>query len=947
MAEMRSMIGGRGRVARTLGLLVWGLGLGFAAGCTDDSTGGRVAAGARDAGAVRPDLRVEADAAVAEDAAPPRDTDPAPQDAAPLQDAAPDVAVPVDAAWVDPPTAIISLDTRLGLPSTTAGLSNRVTCEALDPEGVPVSGIVTRVELRPALGWRVAAEGEGMGLGYVGERAGAYAVTCVADALGLRDPSPARWDVFAGPAVTVLAEVDTPIVHVDSQVIVTCAAFDAEGNPVAAGDATLRVSPDGPGAQADGTRLTFTEAGRFLVACELPGVGAGNAVEVQVLPDPPSSIALDVLPVRAVYGVDEVVTLAVLVTDRFGNRLPDAPLVFSAEPPLPGFGDGRYRLAAPGVYQVRVCVDAPELEPPLCAERTLVVDEGGPAVRCTTPTLGEIRGVGPVRVQGEVADVVGVARLQVDGDDVVVDPSGRFEVEVPGTWGLNVVDLVATDAQGNETSTFCAWFAADAWAPEDRPLNDALQLVLRQRAVDDGEPPRPISSLADLLRNVLGSQALVDTIDQALRAQNPVLPNECRQRVLGLCVLSLGAEYRGLRVRGPNTVSLTLVNDGLRVQGRINRVELDVRLLGTLGNTGTLTADYIALDLTFGLGLANGRPQVNIRSIDAVGVGSLQSDFDGFLTGALLDLVFSAFEGTVRTTVADALRGFLESEVDALLTGVLSGLDVTAFDAAVDLPALGGGDPIALELGFGFSTVTSNVARLVLGVATSVSGPAVEATPLPGVPLPPGPVAFEVPGQGSAAASVSLGLVNQLLVAAWRGGLFRVADGGALLGGLGDGAELELSVSLPPAAIGTGDGATLRLFLGPASVRLRLPGVFDEPLRLTLAASATAEVALEAGNRLVFGAGQGIVVERLSLAAEGLQLSGEGRATLERLMTRVVQSLLDTSLNGALPTLPIPDFALPEDLVRYGVPAGTRIGLRRLSLSGTDSHWTADGEFGE
>jgi hypothetical protein len=64
-------------------------------------------------------------------------------------------------------------------------------------------------------------------------------------------------------------------------------------------------------------------------------------------------------------------------------------------------------------------------------------------------------------------------------------------------------------------------------------------------------------------------------------------------------------------------------------------------------------------------------------------------------------------------------------------------------------------------------------------------------------------------------------------------------------------------------------------------------------------------------------------------------------------MTRVVQGLLDTALSGALPTLPVPDFALPSSLEQYGVPPGTRLGLRGLNLSGTPSHWLVDGEFGQ
>ncbi len=873
------------------------------------------------------------------DAAGPDATSP---DAAPLDAAAP------DAMWLRPPRTAVEVRTTLAVASSTAGEGNRVTCEALDGDGELVEGVTPRFEVRPAQGWRNAREADGVGLegAVIGQRAGEYAVTCVIDALGLRDATPARWDVFAGPVARVAAVVEPSAVPVDEQRRVLCVGFDAEGNRVDVTDATVRVSPQRPDTRVDGDRLVFERAGRYVVTCEVPGAAEAGTAEVQVLPAEPDAITVDVSPARGIYTLGEVASLAVAVTDRFGNLLPETPLVVTADPPLPLFGDARFRLAAPGVYTLTACVEGRPPEAPLCASRAVVVDDGAPTVRCISPS-SEPQALGRVRLVGQVADILGVERLTVGGADVGIDAEGRFEALVPSAWGLNVVDVVATDAAGHSASAFCAFFASNDWVPEGAPLPDALQLALAQGAVDDGPPAQPVRSLADLLRAVIDAPALLETLDGALRARNPVLPRACRQSVFGVCVLSLGAEYRGLRVRGPNSVTMTLVDDGLRLQARISNLEIDIRLLGTLTNSGTLYADNLDIDLTFGLGLEGGRPALSVRAIDAVRVGSIRSDFSGFLTGGLLDLVFGAFEGTVRTTLADALRDYLRTEVDALLTGVLAGLDVSAFNTAVTLPSFSGGAPVDLNIGFGLSRLTSNPQRLLLGIASSVSGPVALAAPFPGVPLPPGPVAIEVPLPRAGGVSVSVGLVNQLLVAAWRGGAFDVSDPEALAGALGAGAALTLSLPNPPAAIGENGPAALRLDFGPALVALRVPGVFDDPIHLELAATARAAVSLGEGATLTFGGAEGITVERLALKSPDLPLSAQARATLERLMTRVVQGLLDTALNGALPTLPVPDFALPPSLEQYGVPPGTRLGLRGLNLSGTPSHWLVDGEFGQ
>ena len=43
----------------------------------------------------------------------------------------------------------------------------------------------------------------------------------------------------------------------------------------------------------------------------------------------------------------------------------------------------------------------------------------------------------------------------------------------------------------------------------------------------------------------------------------------------------------------------------------------------------------------------------------------------------------------------------------------------------------------------------------------------------------------------------------------------------------------------------------------------------------------------------------------------------------------------------------VPDFALPDSLATFGIPPGTRLGVRNLVLQGTPSHWLVDGDFGE
>ena len=856
-----------------------------------------------------------------------------------------DASLP-DAHLATPPPQLQAVDTHLGQPVTTAGVANRATCEVLDTEGVAVPGIETHFEVRPGFGWR---PGENPGE-LVGSVAGTYTVTCVAPGEGLRDATPARWDVFPGPAAHVVARVDHARVVAGDLVSVTCEATDAEGNALPVQDAEVSAAPADAGNEVDGQRITFTRSGRYTVACDLPGVLSTAVALVVVEPALPAALQAALSPDLPVYDVGGIVTYRPIVTDLYGNRIEDLVFAFTAEPALPGFGEGRWELVAEGRYHLSVCTVGPTATGmDLCAAVDILVDAGGPAVGCTAPPPGTMLVLdGPVTLEGTVGDVAGVERVTVDGREVAVDVDGHFSTPVNPAWGLNVHDVVAEDAVGNVASTFCAYFASERYHPEDAVLDDSLQLVLTQGGVDDGPPARPLQSLTDLLLSVINSQGLVDTIDASLRAQNPVVPNECRARVLGLCILSAGAEYRGLRIRGVNTIRSTLVDGGLQVRGRISNLELDVKLLGTITNDGTIFADFIDVDLTFDIGLVDGRPSIAMRQVNAVNVGPISSNFDGFLTGDILDLIFSAFEGTVRNTVAGALRSYLETQIDGLLTGVLGGLDVSSFNSALSLPSLGGGPPVDLRIAFGLNAMTADPQKLRLGIATRVNGGVGEAAESAGVPLPPGPVAVALAPNGTAGVSVSIGLVNQVLHGLWRAGMFRIDAGAGGLGNLPPGASLSLRVLLPPAAIGTGaDDNGLRLFLGPATGSILYPGLFDEPLQVQIAASALAAVELRNGNEIQFGGEGGILVDRLALTVEGIALTPETRATLEGLFRNIVQSLLDSSLSGALPSLPVPDFALPDSLVMFGIPPGTRLGLRQLVLDGTPSHWLVDGVFSE
>ncbi len=861
----------------------------------------------------------------------------------PLPDATPEDEV--DSATFAP--VAFDVQTRVGDRNTTAGLENRVTCEVLDQVGEPIGGIPTVAEVLPDSGF-TRTEG-----GLIGERARDYAITCFAPGLGLRDATPADWTVLPGRAATVTTVLSTDEIEAGEALTVTCQAFDAVGNvvPTQADAFSVRLDPPPPAADVLGDSLRVRSAGVFDVRCALPGAESAAGRGLTVRPGLPARLVMGLFPQRPVYRVGDIVEVVPAVRDRFDNDIPDAPVVVESDPPLPGFGQGRLRCSPEGRYTLTATVEGDTWQDVgLSAEADILVDFGGPGITCDDPGPGAhilLPDGNHGQLEGTVRDVAGVAGVTVDGVPVDLGNDGRWRADVEQRWGLNVHEVVASDAVDAENSTFCAYFAASDYLPEGAFLESAVQLRMGQGAVDDGDPDRPLASLGDVIRRVINSQGLVDTVDAAARAQNPIVPTECRARVLGVCLFRFGADYTGLAIGGRNTLAITLVDGGLRFRVTIRNLSVRAQLRGTLGNRARIDADDITIDLTFDVGLRfDGTPDLSLRQLNEVRVGDLHSDFSGWLTGAILELAFWAFEGLIRDTITDAIRGFLEDEIDGVLTDLLSGVNLGELSQGVDVPSLTGGAAVPLTFTVGLDRLDVSPARFMVGVKSKIDGPNVLAERSPGVPLPPASGFMELPGDRTVGAAVQLGMLNQVLHRLWRAGYFEAEAGGlaaGVAGGLPDGAEVFLRFPQAPAVVGVEGEPTVRVFLGPLVAGVVYPGFFVEPFRVQLAAEISASVRLVGERELRF---EGVRVEALHLALDA-NVPQRSRQVLEDTLTRVLQGIIDRALNDGLPVIPLPDFAIPADLGRFDLPAGAGLGLRQPRLSGTEARWILDGNFGE
>ena len=211
-----------------------------------------------------------------------------------------------------------AVETRVGERRTEAGLENRITCQVLDQTGEPIEELAARPEIHPDTGFERTDNGA------IGKLARDYEVVCAANALGLRDPTPAVWTVTPGAPVRSAVYPSAVVLNAGDQVEIECEAFDAFGNLIPEPDTAVVFDPPPRGLDRRGNLYRIDGAGtsrchvRYLALKKCP------VSEFRFGPDCPHKYRCR-LPERPVYRVGSVVEVVAQATDNFnpvaGDRL--------------------------------------------------------------------------------------------------------------------------------------------------------------------------------------------------------------------------------------------------------------------------------------------------------------------------------------------------------------------------------------------------------------------------------------------------------------------------------------------------------------------------------------------------------------------------------------------------------------------------------------------------
>ncbi len=867
-------------------------------------------------------------------------------DAAPdaRPDAAPDAApdAPVEAG---PDVQPASIETTAPA-RVRAGEELRVECAVRNRAGDAIPGLTPEVRFEPAASVRRD------GARVIASRVGTVTSRC---ALGtLVDATPATTDVVVGAPARITTAVMPGAITAGESARVTCAVADAEGNPIADARPTVATMPTGDGVTVTGTTVSATRAATYSVACQLAGA-TGDPAMLEVRPALPASLRIARMPDQAVYAVDDEIEIASVVQDRYGNRI-DMPMLQHTSAPMGGreVRPGRFHYGAEGRYTITVQVTGPtEMGRTLRETTSFVVDSNGPAIACTgDATMVDLAPGAALPVRGRLTDTSGVRSVSVGGQMVQAGADGSFTGSIPSRWGMNFVEVRATDTLGQENVRTCTFLVSDNWQAEATHLTDGVALQLTQSAMDDGDPVSPITSLDDILQTVLNSAGLSQQLHDSLRAANP-LYDDCALRpcVLGVCTCLAREriDYVDRELGGPNTTALTLVDGGLRARVRLENLGVRLRVNGTIDTDAWVRFRHVEVNLTFDLGATGGMPRVSVRSgsvtvdVGTVSVQIVGSGFTAQILNAVVGVVTSLANGIIRDRVSTMVRDYVQTNFNAVLGGVVGGLNVSSLAPTFNVPRLDGGAPVALGFGLNIASLNATAARLHAGIGTRFSvAMASRATPSLGVALPPRDAA-EPARSTPATVIVQPAVLNQALHALWRGGEFdaRVTGGSGLGMSLPMGTAITLSTALPPVASLRTDGR-VNLDLGALTVSGSLPGTLSVPLQGTVGARASASVTL-VGNDLRFG---DVRLDEMHLTLESTSMSAMENENLRMALRGILQNIVDRSLNDALPAIPIPGFRIPDSLRSYGLPVGRELGITSPSLTSQLGRFVLRGGFG-
>lgn len=863
-------------------------------------------------------------------------------------------------AEVAAPDVVADIETVVEGSTATAGEPIDVECEYVDPVGNPVAPADDWDEDERVLTYPNNAF-ESTDDPIVAIRAGQVELACQNQQLGMTDFEPAAIEVEPAEAVVTRADLADHQIVAGEDVQASCIGFDEYDNPIT--DADFELTPDSSaGVEISDQELTatITEAGTTGFSCHLDDASERFGDIVEVLPDRPAELQIAPVPDQEIYNTGQIITVGTQVEDQFGNRISNPVVDYESGVGHEVLGEGRFRYEIEGTHTISAEVVEPtHQDQQLFEEFEVVVNESGPDVACTSPANGEMivaEEGDEIPVEGTVSDDYDIQEVTIESTDVTLDADDRFETTVTAEYGVNFVEITATDEFDQQNVHTCAFMASPHYHESDDEVGEGVSLELGQTAVDDGEYDGSFSwqiqSLNDLIQTVLRSDELEDELAQQMYDQSPFEVEI--DYYLGSCTYDVHVE--DFELGDDHTSSLDLIDGGLHMPGGDGDdewdddtliyeivIDLDIRHSSCPNYSTTVTIDWISVDLQADVQYFSwyDHPEVDLTSVDAES-GHIS------LSGWIGSAIETFAQGTLQDAVEEEIEDAVEDNFDELFDDLLE--SISSYTASFSVPRLGGGSSIPMDFTVGMAGIDfieDEEAQFDLDAGITTDDDSGPYLPSEGVAYPPPEDDFQgLPDRGSAhvGGGVHIALLNQALHQLWQAGLFHDEFGGDTISGLDidlpEGAAVDIQADLPPLGV-VHQWSDAELMFGALTLEIEYPGIFDDPVAFEVGAVATTDIVMSA-DAVDFDK---INIEELHFSTDEAALDAETHEVLENFFTALLQDVIDQTVNSALPSIPIPAFEIPSSMTQYGLPSGD-LGLVDSDYDQTDTHMEITGDFG-
>lgn len=813
-----------------------------------------------------------------------------------------------DGVSFTPPSSTTAADYTLEVTASTAqaqaGDEVTFATRLLDPDGTDITAEYDiRTEISPSLG--VLFDGGGV---YRFTNTDTYTYFAQATVRGATVVGAAQVDILSGPAFSLDVELDVPITIAGVPVGVSAVVSDAWGNE-ASGDVAFSV--DAPATVSSTNEVMSETIGSYTVVGELVGTDATDSDNLTVMPAEPASLDISLSSYDVEKGDGVIVNID--VRDQFGNPSDEMPDL-TTDPGVGTVAWGNFvRFDDEGFFNVMADIPAYGLHD---EDGPVLVDSTGPSIRVTTPARGaEIPSSdGPtVLVTGSVSDAwTGVVSVEINGAPATLMAGGLFEYAMTPEQGLNEIELVSVDGDGN-VSDHHQTFLWGEFNPMGNPQEDGILARLNEGAIDT------IEGMAETL---FDPQAIVSGfINQPLWSNSQqtcinIWPfgNQCvtwwnlnagiTSATLGQIAVDLDAQNGYLDFFA--SISPFAVGGGLwgQIFPSVSFLTINVNLgLEASSNAAEIWSDvslWVNSQNEIQVGMANTSVSLPGFSLQIYGAGIL---------GDVLNVVLGWLSPLFETLMETILPPVLESQLPTIIEDALAGINI-----ATTIPLMG----TDLDIEALPQDIDIDVDGMTIALESIVS-----AQPGANAPATLGSWRrsdYTLPTYGATPdfdLSMADNFVNQLLHSVWQAGVIDLSMDSTELGldltALQDflpltTIEFETMPLLPPVVGPSSSGGDL-LELGIGDMLVNVygdpGGTYGLMMQLAVTFTADASLTIDANNEIQFGVSNPVVIMSY-VTSDWPDLNGE---VAEDLMDAVVDLLVPmlTDMLGGIGGIPIPE----------------------------------------